>query len=147
MARGDAEDQRAGDVPGSDLSSRSRVGCGPQKGTSGGGWATSTRRRFVVGGGRILLGATALFGGLVGLEPTPFAWAVSCLPGTRESINNLECQVSCVGICNPYVSGCEYNIVTGATFECFCPGSCEPPDVRAVVNCGISGSYGCCVAC
>jgi hypothetical protein len=114
-----------------------------------------TRRRFLAWGGRGVVAATALFGGVVGFRPTP-AHAVDCAYWTVNIISCSECNVAgCIGMCVPapqyscctYFYGSEYNDETC----CQCPGTpenCDPGWYRAVADCPNEGyCFTCCSYC
>lgn len=104
-----------------------------------------TRRRFVEWGSKLMIGLTALLGGVVGFAPTALA-AVNCLPGTKKNL--FGCFYGCVGpcLCNGD-SCCKYGgnfpFCCGCLNEC---GHCNSPRAKAVVVCSIN-EYGCCVSC
>jgi hypothetical protein len=108
-----------------------------------------TRRRFIGAGSKLMLGATALLGGLVGFEPTAQA-AINCIPGTKHSLFVFSCFQSCIGPCLCTATCCIYDISGPHEFCCHCPGTCNncsPPRAKAVVSCGLTTAFGCCVAC
>ena len=104
-----------------------------------------TRRRFGKWTAKLVLGTTAIFGGLVGFAPTD-AFAVSCLPGTKQ--NFPFCTIGCVGPCLCSGNSCCNNGIQNVCCNCTdaCGECAQAPFARVVQVCSVNG-YFCCVAC
>lgn len=112
------------------------------------GWS---RRGFLGLGTKLVVGATAVFGGLVQFRPTP-AYAYTCFTAP-STIDCNYCNVTgCIGLCvfSGNYSCCTYYETEEYYDEtcCFCPPvSCDSPPYRTVADCGGSYCYSCCIYC
>lgn len=108
-----------------------------------------SRRRFLGWGSKLVVGATALVGGLVKFTPTALAdpWGSDpcdfCQLAGPQFLPDEECDIPCTGVCTTFLSVCWFGDCTTCFAQIYCGGvGCAP--ARVVVKCRTSyGSYFC----
>lgn len=103
----------------------------------------TTRRRFVTTAGKLVMGLTAVAGGLVKFQPTALALAGGCNV-YEGGLPDGACEFGCLGYCMDSGSSCcsygsGYN-----DYACIlCDSYCQPAQVVVYCRTPNDGSYFC----
>lgn len=98
-----------------------------------------SRRGFLGFFGKAILVLTGLAGGLVGFVPA--VHAVTCDFGLNF-ISYPNCEISCMGLCDPSLSCCDPNPHGSVLCCAYCPSDCGVT-ARAVAVCSLGSGYCC----